>query len=97
MFFYQFCLIKLYFYTVRYKCYIKTPGFLQNISKKSSKKIQAYIHNFFFHAYGQILKFFQAYFHKKQKQLHISHIFKKQKKDLVKMSKTLYQSFFISY
>jgi len=66
--------IGLYIYTVKYKSGIKIPGFLQNISKKKfktfSKKSQKLLNQisllkkiFCFHAYGQILKIFQAYFH----------------------------------
>ena len=56
--------IGLYIYTVKYKSSIKIPGFLQNISKNKNKKI---IQNIlkktkYFVAYGQILKFSQAYF-----------------------------------
>jgi len=49
----------LYIYTVKYKSGIKIPGFLRNISKKIktfSKRKKYFV------AYGQILKFFQAYF-----------------------------------
>jgi len=56
--------IGLYTYTVKYKSDIKIPGFLLNIFKKiikTSSKIKKY-----FVAYGQILKFFQAYFSKKK-------------------------------
>jgi len=55
--------IGLYIYTVKYKFDIKIPGFLRNISKKN-----------YFHEYGQILKFFQAYLHKKK--MHLFHVLK---------------------
>jgi len=66
IFFYQFLYnIGLYIYTVKYKSGIKIPDFLRNVSKKKIKtfsKIKKY-----FIAYGQILKFFQAYFSLKKK------------------------------
>jgi len=70
--------IGLYIYTIKYKSGIKIPGFFRNISKKIktfSKKISKTFKSislfknkkkiFCFHAYSQILKIFQAYFHKK--------------------------------
>jgi len=70
--------IGLYIYTVKYKSGIKILGLLQNISKKFktffkkiSKTFKLISHLkkkekiFYFHAYGQILKIFLAYFHKK--------------------------------
>jgi hypothetical protein len=51
--------IRLYIYTVKYKSNIKVPGFLQNFSKK---KFKTFFLKKYFVAYGQILKFFQAYF-----------------------------------
>jgi len=65
--------IWLYFYTVRYKLGIKIPDFLQNISKKNSKKSQffkisflfKYKKIFYFYAYGQILKFSKYIFLKR--------------------------------
>jgi len=66
----------LYIYTVKYKSGIKIPVFfeiflkkIQNIFKKKKK----------FVAYSQILKFFQAYLHKKNKNC-IFFMFKKNKK-----------------
>jgi hypothetical protein len=68
--------IELYIYTVKYKSGIKIPGFLRNISKKIFKTLKKKISKTFklifpfknkkkyFHAYDQILKFFQAYLHK---------------------------------
>ena len=68
--------IGLYIYTLKYKSGIKIPSFLWNISKKiqnilkiiwktfkliSLFKNKKYI--FCFHAYDQILKIFNAYFH----------------------------------
>jgi len=58
--------IGLYIYTIKYKSDIEIPGFLRNISKTNLKNFQM---NFpvpkknCFHAYGQILKNFQPYFH----------------------------------
>jgi hypothetical protein len=52
--------IGLYIYTIKYKSGIKIPGFLQNISKKKLKTFSK--REKYFVAYGQILKFFQAYF-----------------------------------
>jgi hypothetical protein len=73
----------LYIYTVKYKSGIKIPDFLRNVSKKRIKtfsKIKKY-----FIAYGQILKFFQAYFSlkKKKQKLHLFHVKKKSKMDIV--------------
>jgi hypothetical protein len=75
----------LYIYTVKYKSGIKIPDFLQNVSKKikTFSKIKKY-----FIAYGQILKFFQAYFSlkkttKKKQKLHLFHVKKKSKMDIV--------------
>jgi hypothetical protein len=51
----------LYIYTLKYKSSIKIPGFLWNISKKINFKTFSKRKKYFI-AYGQILKFFQAYF-----------------------------------
>jgi len=67
--------IGLYIYTVKYKSGIKIPGFLRNVSKKIFKTFSKRKKYFF--AYGQILKFFQAY--KKHKNC-ILFMFKKIKK-----------------
>ena len=53
--------IRLYIYTVKYKSGIKIPGFLRRFSKKKFKSFSK--RKKYFHAYGQILKNFQAYFH----------------------------------
>jgi len=56
--------IGLYIYIVKYKSGIKILGFLQNILKKIKKHFQK--EKKYFAAYGQILKFFHAYFHIKK-------------------------------
>jgi len=55
--------IGLHIYIVKYNSGIKIPGFLQNISKKI-KFQKKFKKKKYFIAYGQILKFFQAYLHK---------------------------------
>jgi len=55
--------IGLYVYTIKYKSGIKLSGFVENISKKNFKTFAK--RKKYFIAYGQILKFFQAYFSKK--------------------------------
>jgi hypothetical protein len=66
--------IGLYIYTVKYKSYIKIPGFLQNISKINSKhlkktsktfKLISHFKYIYIHAYYQILKFSKHIFIKK--------------------------------
>jgi hypothetical protein len=52
--------IGLYIYIVKYKSGIKILGFLQNMLKKIKKHFQK--EKKYFAAYGQILKFFHAYF-----------------------------------
>jgi hypothetical protein len=56
--------IGLYIYTVKYKSGIKIPGFLWNISKNKINNISKHFQKEkkYFVAYGQILKFFEAYF-----------------------------------
>jgi hypothetical protein len=58
--------IGLYIYTIRYRSDIKILGFLLNDSKKKFKLISSLMF-FCFYVYVQILKFFQEYFHKKNK------------------------------
>jgi hypothetical protein len=57
--------IGLYIYIVKYNSGIKIPGFLQNIFLKKFKTFSK--RKKYFIAYGQILKFFQAYFSLKKK------------------------------
>jgi hypothetical protein len=83
--------IGLYIYIVKYKFSIKIPDFFWNILKKFKtfflknlktfkliflfKKIK-----FYWHVYGQILKIFEAYFHKT---IASFSYFEKKKKDTV--------------
>jgi hypothetical protein len=52
--------IGLNIYTVKYKSGIKIPGFFSKIFQKKNQNILK--NKKYFVAYGQILKFFQAYF-----------------------------------
>jgi hypothetical protein len=52
--------IWLYIYIVKYKSGIKIPGFSPKYFKKKNQNI--FKKKKYFVAYGQILKFFQAYF-----------------------------------
>jgi len=72
--------IGLYTYMVRYKSDIKTPGFLQSISKKIKKISKKKI---FYCIRPSPKEFSKHVFMFKKKKLHLSHVLKIQKIDII--------------